>query len=68
MNEALIKRVIKLKLNAAETLANQLPREISKEFKDFSRIVLEAVNESYQEFKEKPKSLNSNKLNNISIE
>jgi hypothetical protein len=70
MNEILLKKIIKLKLNTAETVINQLPPEISKGFKEFGRIIFECVNEGFQETTENPseKSKSSNKLNNISIE
>ena len=70
MNEALIRSIIKYKLNIADSIINSLPTKISEDVKNLSKIVLESVNEGFEEIKkqsfEKPKS--ENKLKNVSIE
>ena len=70
MNEALIKELIKHKLNAADIIVNSLPTQISEEIKNLGRVILDSVNESCNEMKEKPtqKSKGSDKLDNIPIE
>ena len=70
MNKALIKGLIKYKLNAADTIVNSLPPKISEEIKNFSRVILESVNESCNEMKEQAasKAKRSDKVDNIPIE
>jgi hypothetical protein len=70
MNEVLIKELIKLKLNAANKVVNNLPPKMSEEIKDFGRIVLEGVTESCNEIKAQPasKPKHPGKLENVTIE
>jgi hypothetical protein len=70
MNEALIKELIKYKLNAADTIVSSLPHEISGEIKKLGRTILASVNESCNAMKEQPasKAKRSDKLDNVPIE
>lgn len=70
MNEALIRELLKYKLNAADIIINSLPSKISGEIKNLGRVILESVNEGLNEMKEQPASeaKRSDKLDNVPIE
>lgn len=70
MNEALIKELIKCKLNAANAIVNSIPSNAAEEIKNFGRIILEGIEESCRDIKEKnkEKSKKSNNLDKIDIE
>ncbi|MGE5630900.1 MAG: hypothetical protein ACM3TR_07360 [Caulobacteraceae bacterium] len=70
MNEALIKKVIKYKMDIAGEIVDCLPLKVSEEIKNLGRIVIEGLNESFQEMKEQPpkKSGKPDKLNKVTIE
>lgn len=70
MNELIMKKLIKYKLNAAEAIVEHLPLEISKEIKVLGRVILESLNESSQEMNKQAdkKSKPSDNLNNVIIE
>ncbi len=54
MNEKIIKKLIRYKMNTAAKILDHLPSSISEEIKDTGRIILESINENYQEMKEQP--------------
>jgi len=70
MNEELINKFVKYKINIAGKLVEHLPTKASAELKDLGRLIIESVNESVLEMKEQPtkKSTPSDKLNNVPIE
>ena len=70
MNETKLKNLIKYKMNVVESIIDGLPAKMSEDVKNLSRIILEGVNESFQEQKEQPaaKSKSKDKLENVTIE
>lgn len=70
MNEALIKELIKHKLNAVNTIVNSMPPNVAEEVRDFSRIIMEGIEEGCKAINEKntSNSRKSNKLDKIRIE
>jgi hypothetical protein len=70
MNEVLIKELVKFKLNAADALLDSMPSKVSEEIRSFGKVILESVNESCKEMKEKPpsKAKPSSKIDNVVIE
>jgi hypothetical protein len=70
MNEEIIKNFVKYKLNLAEAMIDCLPEKLSEDAKKLGKLILDGVNESLQEIKEKPvkKSKSSDKLEKITIE
>jgi hypothetical protein len=70
MNEVLIKNLIKYKMNVADSVINSLPAKMSEDLKSLRKIILDSVNESYQDIKDQPvkKSKPENKLQNVEIE
>jgi hypothetical protein len=70
MDEELINKLIKYKLNAAGKIVDRMPEKVSAEIKDFGRVILESVNENVREMKEQPseKTKPSDKLNHVPIE
>ncbi|MDF2597153.1 MAG: hypothetical protein K0R69_3494 [Clostridia bacterium] len=70
MNEALIKDLIKCKLNIVDSIINSLPEKVSEDVKNLGRIVLESVNDSCEEIKKQPlmKLKTENKLQSVPIE
>ncbi|MDF2889930.1 MAG: hypothetical protein K0R80_297 [Clostridia bacterium] len=70
MNEEIIKNLVKYKLNLAEAILDSLPEKLSQDARKLGKLILDGVNESLQEMKEKPveKSKSSDKLENITIE
>jgi hypothetical protein len=70
MNEMLIKNLIKYKLNIVESIIDTLPEKMSEDAKNLGKIILEGVNESFQEIKEQPvkKPKSEVKLENITID
>ncbi|MCQ1529039.1 MULTISPECIES: hypothetical protein [Lutispora] len=70
MNEALIKELIKYKLNAANAIVNSMPPKAAEEIRSFSRIIMEGIEEGCKAMNEKNtlNSKKSNKLDKIDIE
>lgn len=70
MNEALIKKLIKYKLDAASTIIDHLPPDMSEEIRSMGRVILENLNESVRGINEQPskKSKPLDKLSNVQIE
>lgn len=70
MNEALIKKLIKYKLCAADAILGSMPPKVSDEIRSFGRVVLEGLNEGFSMVEEKAvlKSKGTGKLDNIPIE
>lgn len=70
MNENLIKNVIKYKLTTAEKILNHLPKEMSSNVKNLSKIILESIKENSQEINDEPmqKAKSSGGINNIKID
>lgn len=78
MNEVLIKKVIQYKLNVINTVVELLPANVADEVKNIRAIILESVNEAFQEKSEaegstqktqKTKSTHTSAgINSISIE
>jgi hypothetical protein len=70
MNEMLIKNIIQYKLTATRKIINKLPADLSDEAKNLGRIVLESLNENFQEIKNQPenKIKSKNVINNIKID
>ncbi|KUO70203.1 MAG: hypothetical protein APF77_23275 [Clostridia bacterium BRH_c25] len=70
MNEVFIKEIIKYKLHTANTIIGQLPPELSEEIRKIGKVILESLNEGFQDIKDQPakKAKPSDKLNNVSIE
>lgn len=70
MDDKLIKKLIKCKLNAAGAIIEHMPPELAKEIKNMGRAILEGLNESSLEMKEQGsgKTEPSNKLNNVPVE
>ena len=70
MNEALIKELIGLKLKAADAVLDTLPPRASEHIRNVGRIILEGLNEGCSKTVEKsePKTGDSGKLKNVSIE
>lgn len=70
MNETLIKELIKIKINAAGAIVDNLPPKIAEEMKGFRKIVLESIKESLQDMEEQPAkdTKSGNKLESINIE
>ena len=64
MNEELIRKLVKWKLDATDKLIDRLPERLSMEIKQFGRIFLESVTERVQEKNEQP----TNPLNPVPIE
>ena len=64
MNEELICKLVKWKLDATDKLIDRLPERLSMEIKQFGRIFLESVTERVQEKNEQP----TNPLNPVPIE
>ncbi len=70
MNETLIKELVKYKLRAATAIVDHLPPELSGEIKELGRVLLESINEGFQEIKNHPsqESKPAKKLDDIPIE
>jgi hypothetical protein len=70
MDEELINKLIKYKLNAVGKIVDRMPEKMSAEIKDFGRVILESVNENVREMKEQPskETKPSDKLNHVPIE
>jgi hypothetical protein len=70
MDEELIRKLVKYKLNAAGTIVDRLPLKMSSELKDLGRVILESIDESAREIKERPgeKPKPSDHLDNVPIE
>ena len=70
MNEALIKELIKYKLNAAGTIIDHLPAEMSEEIRNVGKTILEGLNESSRKMIEETsrEKKTSNKLNSVPVE
>lgn len=78
MNEMLIKKVIQYKLNLANTVVEMLPTTVADEVKNLRRLILESMNEAFQEKSEDEGSSTTKKstesikstggINSISIE
>jgi hypothetical protein len=70
MNEELVKKIIQYKLQAASKIVNRLPADMSNEMKDLGRIILDSLNEGFQEIKKLPenKMKSKNVISNIRIE
>lgn len=70
MNEKLIKELIKYKLNAANSIIDHLPAEMSMKVNNLRRVILEGVSEGLVEMKEQAskKSKPGDKLDSINIE
>lgn len=70
MNEKLIKELIRCKLDAANTIIDHMPSEMSEEIRNVGRVILEGLNESLEGIKERPscKTGSSEKLNSIPVE
>lgn len=49
MNEVLIKKVIAYKLNMANSILELLPEKVSKEVTTLRKVILESLNENFQE-------------------
>lgn len=64
MDEELIRKLVKWKLDATDKLIDRLPARLSIEIKQFGRIFLESMTERAQEKNEQP----ANQLNHIQIE
>ncbi len=54
MNEVIIKELIRIKINAARAIVDNLPPGMSQEIKDLGRIILRSVNEISQETERRP--------------
>ena len=70
MDDELINRIVKLKLDVAEKLLDQMPEQMSSEIRNTGKEILKSINENVQETKEHPseKSKSSNQLNHVTIE
>lgn len=70
MNEALIKKLIKHKLDLVNSIIDSLPEKISQDAKDLRKVILDSVNESFAEAEDQSakKSKAENKLENVTIE
>lgn len=70
MDEELINRIIKLKLDMTKKLIDQMPEKISSEIKDLGKTILKSINENIQEEMVQPckKSKSADRLNHIKIE
>lgn len=70
MNEELTRQLIKLKLNAANSIISHLPPEISEEIKGLGRLIIMEANETLKALDKQPanKTKRDNKLDNIEIE
>ena len=70
MDEEFIKRIVHLKLDAAERLISRLPEKMSLELREMGRVILKSVNENVKEKEEHPsgKSKPSDQLNHVPIE
>ncbi|MBC7961167.1 MAG: hypothetical protein H7X94_15005 [Vallitaleaceae bacterium] len=49
MNEVLVKKIIKYKLDRANALMDLLPAKVSEEVKSFGKVLLETMNENFSE-------------------
>ncbi|MDD2492221.1 MAG: hypothetical protein PHV12_08550 [Bacteroidales bacterium] len=69
MNEALIKELIKYKLNAANLIVNSLPHNVTEEIRGLGRIIIEGINEGCKDINQQniTNSKKSKNLNNITI-
>lgn len=67
LNKALIKELIRCKLNAANAVVDSMPPEIAEEIRELGRLIVEGINECCNDIKTKNPST-TNKLNNIPIE
>jgi len=70
MDDELINRIVKLKLDVAKKLLDQMPEKMSSEIRNTGKEILKSINENVQETKEHPseKSNSSNQLNHVTIE
>ncbi|HWT27574.1 MAG TPA: hypothetical protein VN131_06510 [Mobilitalea sp.] len=70
MNEELVRRVVKYKLNAANNLIDKLPEDLQKDINSIRRVITECLNEIPSEPKEQSteKKQSANQLNKINIE
>ncbi|HWQ72878.1 MAG TPA: hypothetical protein VN370_11225 [Desulfitobacteriaceae bacterium] len=70
MDEEIIGRIIKLKLNMAEKLIGHLPEKAASQIKDLGKIILKSLNENVQDTKEhaSEKSGALTHLNHVPIE
>jgi hypothetical protein len=70
MDDELINRIVKLKLETAEKLLDRMPEKMSSEFRNMGRAILKSLNENSQEIKEHPpeKPKPSEQLNHVPIE
>ena len=70
MNETLIKKIVKLKIDAASKIIECLPSKMSEEIITLGKIALAGINESLREKEMKTIKVvkHSNVLNNINVE
>jgi hypothetical protein len=70
MDDELINRIVKLKLDTAEKLLDRMPEKMSSELRNMCREILKSVNENVPKTKEHPteNSKSSDHLNHVSIE
>ena len=54
MDDELINRIVKLKLDVAEKLLDQMPEQMSSEIRNTGKEILKSINENVQETKEHP--------------